>query len=246
MEDVTENLARHGKRKMTGATNDSEPFDSGTPLDSDDEVLEAAPPPLPRQQTGAGSSSDVMGAAAPAETPLQGEDEELQFIGRSGALALSDFPHARENCASFRFADDPARTCEHCFCYVCDIAASSCTQWKEHCHATHTQVAWRQKREACRNASNVSIGGSSSLPAAALHPGPGSAVAPAQISCESIMKRVEQVYPVERQPAKLTAALRPYQKQSLAFMVDVESSTDPQLAGRHSVRGGWLADEMVI
>ena len=66
-----------------------------------------------------------------------------------------------------------------------------------------------------------------------------------------------QVYPVE-EPEPLGFApgirLRPYQRQSLAFMLAVEASTDHRLQGvRHgvglrpaqgSVRGGWLADEM--
>lgn len=87
-----------------------------------------------------------------------------------------------------------------------------------------------------------------------------------------------QVYPVETPPPPGLAAgitLRPYQKQSLAFMLDIERSTDPSLLGQpdelkkkrkrvavawvggrpvysspddagstHSVRGGWLCDEM--
>ena len=61
-------------------------------------------------------------------------------------------------------------------------------------------------------------------------------------------------------PAGLLSSvmLRPYQKQSLAFMLDVERSTDPTLLGLrkkgyydtrvnaiqdHSVRGGLLCDE---
>ena len=59
-----------------------------------------------------------------------------------------------------------------------------------------------------------------------------------------------QVYPKEEpQPAGLLSSitLRPYQKQSLAFMIDLERSTRPETAGRvdgRTVRGGWLCDEM--
>ena len=58
------------------------------------------------------------------------------------------------------------------------------------------------------------------------------------------------MYPKEEpQPAGLLSSitLRPYQKQSLAFMIDLERSTQPETAGRvggRTVRGGWLADEM--
>ena len=72
---------------------------------------------------------------------------------------------------------------------------------------------------------------------------------------------MQQVYPWEEaEPQGLLPGtqLRPYQKQSLAFMLDVERSTDPQLLGLrkkgdcdsrvnaiqdHSVRGGLLCDE---
>ena len=46
---------------------------------------------------------------------------------------------------------------------------------------------------------------------------------------------IEQVYPVEApQPAGIAPSitLRPYQKQSLAFMLAVENSTDPSLVGQ--------------
>ena len=48
---------------------------------------------------------------------------------------------------------------------------------------------------------------------------------------------VEQVFPVESNaPAGFTANLRPYQRQSLAFMVERERGTERA--------GGWLCDEM--
>ena len=72
------------------------------------------------------------------------------------------------------------------------------------------------------------------------------------------MKQVEQVFPVEAAaPPKLKATLRPYQAQSLAFMVGVETSADPSLTSCSEllkpseseaydapVRGGWLCDEV--
>ena len=66
---------------------------------------------------------------------------------------------------------------------------------------------------------------------------------------ERFLKAIEQVYPIEMpEPAGFAFTLRPYQRQSLAYMVQVEKSNDPKLAGRLSsgrtVRGGFLADEM--
>ena len=41
-------------------------------------------------------------------------------------------------------------------------------------------------------------------------------------------------------------ALRPYQKQSLAFMCDVERSKAKSLVGSDGQRGGWLCDEVSV
>ena len=73
-------------------------------------------------------------------------------------------------------------------------------------------------------------------------------------TCERLLEAVNQVYPVETpEPAGLEASIRlkPYQKQSLAFMLQVERTTDAELIGRRThgaqsqhVRGGWLCDEV--
>ena len=77
-----------------------------------------------------------------------------------------------------------------------------------------------------------------------------------QWTCESILKAVEQVYPIEAQaPHGLLASLRPYQAQSLAHMLENERSVDLSLCVEVEVRdrrgvdmiprqGGWLCDEM--
>ena len=80
-----------------------------------------------------------------------------------------------------------------------------------------------------------------------------------------MLKAVEQIYPEEREEPKGFApgmTLRPYQRQSLAFMINLERSRDAALQGQQthigktgsfgragevsgtSVRGGWLVDEM--
>jgi len=79
-----------------------------------------------------------------------------------------------------------------------------------------------------------------------------------QISCQNLLKRVEQVFPVEAPtPASLRSAeLRPYQRQSLAFMLELEKAPagaetvgavrvhsqfrSPMTGGTYPVRGGWL------
>ena len=198
----------------------------------------------------------------------------LLFIGRTGNLALADFPHARENCATCPFAADPLKTCTNCYCYVCDAAATSCPKWVEHCGATHKQPRWRMLREQWRKAADapssvvpptVSPVWGQAGPRVPLLPAGSSSTQATVWSCERIMKAVEQVYPVEAAPpAGFVGTLRPYQAQSLAFMYEIEVSTDPTLQGtaekavvprggrltdevgmgKPVPRGGWLADEM--
>ncbi len=50
----------------------------------------------------------------------------------------------------------------------------------------------------------------------------------------------------EAEPSGLGGGVRlkPYQRQSLAFMLSVETSDDASLAGSDGRRGGWLADEV--
>jgi superfamily II DNA or RNA helicase len=232
--------------------------------DSDEECVEVSPPD--RSSHAAGSSMAANSLASPSkavndEADSDGDDDVI-FQGRKGDLALSDFPHARENCATFRFTDGPTLRCANCYCFVCDQPAPTCPKWIEHCHATHTSARWRQEREAWKlrassasassssasaSASSSAAAGRKSLPTAHV-PGGGGGV----ISCEVIMKRVEQVFPIEAAaPPKLKATLRPYQAQSLAFMIQVETTSDLQLLGGlgvggsgAGVRGGWLCDEV--
>ena len=96
---------------------------------SDDSDVEEIPPPAARDFGAAGSSAGAadFGAAGStsaaaangieddeddedvqisslAAAPKDGEDDEdVQVMGHTGAIALADFPHARENCAAVRF-----------------------------------------------------------------------------------------------------------------------------------------------
>ena len=146
--------------------------------------------------------------------------------------------------------------------------------WAQHCQATHTQPQWKQARAqwaasggkppapkaaASSSSSAASSSSSSSQPAAPKQP----PAKQADWSCEQLLKAIECVYPVETpEPPGFAPGmqLRPYQRQSLAFMLDVERSKDQSLVGRDrdpslyvsttgrsgssGVRGGWLCDEM--
>ena len=232
----------------------------------EDEVLETAAPPAPVQK-------DVRMAD-------DSNDDDVTCTGRTGDNALLDFPHARENCVAFKFVQgQESKCCDNCYCYVCDAPAKDCPEWEaEHCKASHTSAAWQQRRaqwKAClaaAAAAKAAAAANSAAPSAAANAAAGRFAGPSggrfaasrkpdveRWSCDAFYTALLQVYPKEEpQPAGLLASitLRPYQKQSLAFMIDLERSTDPGLLGivtykdthhrelTRTVRGGFLCDEV--
>ena len=111
--------------------------------------------------------------------------------------------------------------------------------------ASHTSDAWKRAREAYRAEAEAA-----KAPAAASSSSPY--MYEERWSCDEYLKAIEQVYPIEEpEPAGLvpTMKLRPYQKQSLAFMLKLERSTSLSTRGYNPItelhtRGGWLCDEM--
>ena len=188
---------------------------------------------------------EVMEAAAPSNPLISGAqddgDDELTFVGRTGANALEDFPHSRENCVVCRFMPGKeAESCPQCYCYVCDAPVAKCAEWQEHCKAVHTDAKWqaaRQAHKASKRAPAPAAAPAAAAPAAAAAPSSSSlavqrmrliaAVARKRPwSFEKLLKEVEQIYPRHAtQPAGLNhVTLKPYQLQSLAFMQDIEAN----------------------
>ncbi|MGB1602726.1 MAG: hypothetical protein ACPIOQ_58890 [Promethearchaeia archaeon] len=80
-----------------------------------------------------------------------GSDDELEVTGHEGHLALIDFPHPREHCVAHPFGSQAH--CARCFCVVCDVQASQCQQWPDHCRMTFREFkkmrhAQREQAEA--------------------------------------------------------------------------------------------------
>jgi hypothetical protein len=73
--------------------------------------------------------------------------EEVQILHCSTINALNVYTHPRFLCALYPFAaasykNNISRTttinqlhCAKCFCYICQIEASKCKKWKNHCNA---------------------------------------------------------------------------------------------------------------
>jgi len=236
--------------------------------DDDDDVVEVAPPPRDAcsasgsaaastsasaaASTSASAAASTSAAAAAAAAADDDDDDDVTFVGRTGALALVDFPHARENCAQHLWKPGSERTyCENCYCFVCDIPASTCREWEQHCKATHSSPQWQQKRDQ-KKARKSGAGGAG--PSSSTYLPPWQRPHVTRWSCDELLRAVQVVYPVEEpEPPGLVAGtqLRPYQKQSLAFMLAIErGGTAAQAASSSSsssaadVRGGWLADEV--
>ena len=186
------------------------------------------------------------------------EDEDIQFVGRNGDLALSDFPHSRHNCLTCKFAPGSEHSfCVQCYCYVCDAPAKDCTQWAaSHCKAVPDDPPrgsghWARLRAAARSGQAAPLppaaASSSSMPLGTFRPNVPPLANARSMTCEQLLAALQQVYPHEEsEPAGLarTVRLKPYQKQCLAFMLDVERSADPELQGASGQRGGWLTSEV--
>ena len=172
-------------------------------LDDDDSDVEEIPPPV--AANGAGSST---GDLVEQDDHCEQEDEDVTFVGRTGDLALADFPHARENCAAVRFVPGQEhKHCANCYCYCCDKPASDCSDWSAHCKATHADPKWRQLREQLSKAGPAVPGpaaagggsGSSAAAAGCIMPGlhvfsrrPAAQPARASWPCERILRETQQ------------------------------------------------------
>ncbi len=85
-------------------------------------------------------------------------DDEIQIIGVTGKNSLSDFAHARYDCLVKPFSKNPFDFCCNCYCYVCDLKASDCQQWKlhgedepnSHCYAERRIAKWKNLRNRLR------------------------------------------------------------------------------------------------
>ena len=76
------------------------------------------------------------------------DDDDVVCTGCSGVDVLADCPHSREDCRAVRFlAGQEHEHCPKCYCYVCDAPAGDCTEWSEHCKASHKSAEWRLLRE---------------------------------------------------------------------------------------------------
>lgn len=79
------------------------------------------------------------------------EDDDIIITKETGMNPFRDLPHQRYLCnvKPFKSGKDAADFCPNCYCYVCDIKASECTEWKgSHCQAVSSDIKWRRRHDS--------------------------------------------------------------------------------------------------
>ncbi|KAI3865705.1 hypothetical protein MKW98_016578 [Papaver atlanticum] len=83
----------------------------------------------------------------------ENESDELLVVSEKGQVACRDYPHSREQCATYPFRTAPhEKYCDLCHCYVCDLRAP-CKYWgtglskNDHCHASDKEEIWKAQRK---------------------------------------------------------------------------------------------------
>ncbi len=182
-----------------------------------DEPVEVQPPQHKKQhvEAVASSSTDV---------------DDCVVTATSGKNPLVDFPHARWNCCSVPIVwgqtGNASAFCPNCHCAICDVPASECEMWTQHCSADPRDPQVRKMREIVQKTGNL----------------------PAR-NCN--LSQIKQIYPTEVDVQFKTVALKTYQKQCVSWMLDNEKNgfrTDrlfEDKPGRCKILyGGILALEM--
>ncbi len=220
-----ENENEEDDRKPAAKRHLSEHSDSDTKKIKQEPVLASSTHEL------TSSDVEILSEApehCPAAASLPHSDPEVQCVGATGMNALTDFPHAREHCLVHPFQVDANLFCVNCFCYVCDKPVSECQEWDNHCHATNANPKWRQERHQRANPS-AAVG--ASFPSIYQN-------YRRQPTVKELLDAVTRIYPTEIAPQSppFATELKHYQKQSLAFMMDVEHN--------YSIKSGWICSDV--
>ena len=149
------------------------------------------------------------------------------------------------------------------YCMVCDVPASECKLWNNnHCHAVFGDPAWRKAREQAKRQATQPVVQRQAAPNTTTAAQPRATIVPrsttwspilgSHLSIAALLAAATRVYPREVSPPNppFVTKLRHYQKQSLAFMQEMEQSrmvgwrfSDRRGTHEMYTRGGWLASE---
>ena len=106
---------------------------------------------------------------AAAGSSCAAADDECVITGTTGTNPLIDFAHARWNCCKHPISVGSEETyCQNCHCVICDVPASECELWDQHCTANpHDSEVQRQRAFKKKNGAMPAVMGGKTLPAAA-------------------------------------------------------------------------------
>jgi hypothetical protein len=148
------------------ATRDRKPAAKTTTMDQEEEVdVEVLEAPAPRN----------VPTAATAVARNSNSDE-IEVVGTLNQVLL---PHMRQHCTEEPFLPfigggmqrlaNNVKVCSLCYCYVCNVEASKCPTWNEHCSATDSGPSanrWIAERNACRQKNKQAVDRELPTPAA--------------------------------------------------------------------------------
>lgn len=83
------------------------------------------------------------------------DDDVITFVG-GNLQGLGDMPHQRESCSKYQFVriglvgdiKKNSSFCNFCYCYICEIPASTCLEWNNHCQATYKLESYKRENES--------------------------------------------------------------------------------------------------
>jgi hypothetical protein len=154
-EDTRGNLAT-GEDTDADATLDRKPAAKNTTRDHEEDDVEVLEAPAPRN--------------VPIAAARSSNSDEIEVVGTVNQVLL---PHMRQHCTEEPFLpwspsfgnvtikeqreNNNLKVCSLCYCYVCDVEASKCSNWQSHCSATDsgpTGPVWTNQRNAHKHQKN--------------------------------------------------------------------------------------------
>jgi len=168
-------LNRRNKRKRDESSF-SNPFESSDEQEEDksivvegddDEVMIIDPPPkkivgpihlpksIPAPQTKKTKASNKKKEQNKDEKTASDDDIEIEYCGMTNAQV---FPHMRQHCTKYPFwikkqkgrKQNNKQYCDKCYCFVCDVPVTECSDWNVHCGATDAgtqRSKWKNLRD---------------------------------------------------------------------------------------------------
>ena len=150
------------KRKNENECNNKDGDDGG----DDDDIVEI------RSSSNSTRIKSIENVCNGSDTKLvcDDDDDEVKFIGGNVDTALFNMPHHRQHCPLHSFqsweqqdagahVDEVAvvqinrNICKYCYCHVCEIKASECSQWEKHCLHCLKKGKTKEKRGGQENTS---------------------------------------------------------------------------------------------